>query len=70
MYIPLHAHSSIGSIQDSVLSIKDYVKRGADLGLTHLAITDHGSMAGIVEFKQECDNHGIIPIIGMEAYVC
>lgn len=70
MYIPLHAHSSIGSIQDSVLSIKDYVKRGADLGLTHLAITDHGSMAGIVEFKQECDNYGIIPIIGMEAYVC
>ncbi len=37
--------------------------------MTSLAITDHGSMYGVIPFYQACRKVGIKPIIGVEAYV-
>jgi DNA polymerase-3 subunit alpha len=68
MYIPLHVHYVKGSIGDSVLVTKDAVKKAKNLGMPALAITDHGSMANVIEFYKECNKQGIKPIIGMEAY--
>jgi len=34
-----------------------------------LALTDHGAMHGAIEFYNECNKHGIKPIIGVEAYM-
>lgn len=68
-FYPLHAHTSVGSIGDSVLGIKDYVQRAKDYGLDALAVTDHGSMSGMLSFVRECRENDIKPIIGMEAYV-
>lgn len=69
MYSVLHAHTAKGSVGDSILKIEDYVEKAKSLGLTHIAMTDHGSMASMVEFHEACKKAGITGIIGMEAYV-
>ena len=69
MYAVLHAHTAKGSVGDSILKIDDYVKKAKSLGITHIAMTDHGSMASMVEFHEACKKEGITGIIGMEAYV-
>ena len=69
IYAPLHVHTTTGSIGDSVLKIDDYIAKAKRLGLTHIAITDHGSMAAMVEFHEKCKEASIVGIIGMEAYV-
>jgi DNA polymerase-3 subunit alpha len=45
------------------------VERAKELGMTALAITDHGNLYGALEFYQACRAAGINPIIGYEAYV-
>lgn len=69
MYAVLHAHTAKGSVGDSILKIDDYVAKAKALGITHIAMTDHGSMASMVEFHEACKKAGITGIIGMEAYV-
>lgn len=68
MYYPLHVHTALGSIGDSILQIDDYVNRAKELGLPSLAITDHGSLAAMYSFMEACTKADIKPIIGMEAY--
>lgn len=68
MYVPLHVHTAVGSIKDSILKIPEYIQKGKELGLSHLAITDHGSMAAAFLFQKACQAADITPIIGMEAY--
>ena len=34
-----------------------------------LAVTDHGTMSGLVELYKECNAAGIKPLLGLEAYV-
>lgn len=65
----LHVHSSQGSMLDSVASIKDLVSSAKENGMDSLALTDHGTMYGIVAFYKECKKQGIKPIIGCEVYV-
>lgn len=69
MYYPLHVHTTIGSVGDSILKIDDYVEKAVEYGLDALAITDHGSMSAMYSFAKACQEHNIKPIIGMEAYV-
>lgn len=69
LYAVLHAHTAKGSVGDSILKIDDYVRKAQELGITHIAMTDHGSMASMVEFHEACKKAGITGIIGMEAYV-
>ncbi len=70
MYIPLHMHYAKGSIGDSILKTKDAVKKAKNIGIEALSITDHGSMANVIEFYKECNEHGVKPLIGLEAYEC
>lgn len=70
MYIPLHAHDCAGSIGDSILQIKDYVKQAKELSLPAIGLTNHGSMASTFEFYEECTKNNIKPIIGLEVYWC
>src|SRR5690606_27002995 len=44
----------------------DYVKAS---GMEAVAVTDHGTMSGLVEFYKEADGAGVKPIFGMETYV-
>ena len=34
-----------------------------------VAVTDHGTMSGLVELYKECNAAGIKPLLGLEAYV-
>lgn len=67
-YAVLHAHDTYGSIGDSILYIKDYVRKAKELGISSIAITNHGSLSTIVEFYDTCKENGIKPIIGCEFY--
>ncbi|MCR4650057.1 MAG: DNA polymerase III subunit alpha [Lachnospiraceae bacterium] len=64
----LHVHTEF-SLLDGSNKIKEYVKRVKELGMTHAAITDHGTMYGCVAFYEEAKKQGIEPIIGCEVYV-
>jgi DNA polymerase-3 subunit alpha len=45
------------------------MKAAADMGMEHLAITDHGVLYGAVDFYKTAHSFGIKPIIGCEVYV-
>ncbi|WP_217594564.1 DNA polymerase III subunit alpha [Cohnella sp. GbtcB17] len=67
-FVHLHNHSEY-SLLDGASRIKDMTARAAELGMTALALTDHGVMYGAIPFYKACRERGIKPIIGMEAYV-
>src|SRR5437762_5509726 len=67
-FVHLHVHTHY-SLLDGANRIPDLVKRCKSLGMDSLAITDHGSMYGVIEFFNECKKEGIKPILGMEAYM-
>ncbi len=64
----LHTHSHY-SLLDGLGKIDALVNRTKELGMNSLAITDHGSMYGVIEFVQTAQAAGIKPIIGMEGYL-
>jgi DNA polymerase III subunit alpha len=68
MFSHLHVHTEF-SLLDGMCRIPQLVKRVKELGMNSVAITDHGSMYGAIDFYQEAKNAGIKPIIGCELYV-
>lgn len=64
----LHVHSEF-SLLDGACRVADLPRRAKELGQTHLAITDHGSMYGAIAFYKACIKEGLRPIIGCEVYV-
>ncbi|MBI2165621.1 MAG: DNA polymerase III subunit alpha [Chloroflexi bacterium] len=64
----LHVHTEF-SLLDGLSRIPALVQRAQHLGMDSLAITDHGSLYGAVEFYSHCREAGIKPIIGSEVYV-
>lgn len=67
-FVHLHNHTSY-SLLDGAAKIDEEVKRAKELGMPALAITDHGTMYGVIEFYNACKKEGIKPIIGCEVYV-
>ncbi len=65
--ICLHGHSEY-SILDGICKIPEYVARAKELGMDALALTDHGTLGGLVDFHFECRKQGIKPILGCEFY--
>ncbi|MGL6170120.1 MAG: PHP domain-containing protein, partial [Fusobacteriaceae bacterium] len=65
----LHLHTEY-SLLDGVGKIDDYLDRAKELGMTSMAITDHGNMFGAIEFYKKSLKKGIKPIIGIETYIC
>ena len=64
----LHTHTEY-SMLDGISRIPDLVDRAVELEMRALAITDHGSLYGAVDFYSECKDRHIKPIIGCETYV-
>ena len=67
-FVHLHLHTEY-SLLDGACVIKRLVERVKALGQKAVAITDHGSMYGVIEFYKACKKAGIKPIIGCEVYV-
>jgi DNA polymerase-3 subunit alpha len=68
MFTHLHVHTEF-SLLDGMCRIPLLVKRAKELGMNSLAITDHGSMYGVIDFYQAAKASGVKPIIGSEFYV-
>ncbi len=68
MFTHLHVHTEF-SLLDGMCRIPALVARAKELGMTALAITDHGNMYGALKFYKDCKAQGIKPIIGCEVYV-
>jgi DNA polymerase-3 subunit alpha len=64
----LHVHSEY-SLLDGFSNIKKLIKRVQEMGMNSIALTDHGTMFGIIEFYEAAKAAGIKPIIGLEAYL-
>ncbi len=67
-FVHLHVHTEY-SLLDGSTRIKDLIKEVKNLGMDAIAITDHGSMFGVIQFYREAKKHGIKPILGSEVYV-
>jgi DNA polymerase III alpha subunit len=64
----LHLHTEF-SLLDGMGRIDQYVARAQELGIQHLAVTDHGVMYAAMDWYQAAVAGGLHPIIGMEAYL-
>lgn len=67
-FCDLHSHSDF-SIFDGFATIDDKIKRAKELGYTALAMTEHGTTTGLMEFYLKCNKEGIKPILGYEGYL-
>jgi len=67
-FVHLHLHTKY-SLLDGACHITPLVLRAKELGMTAIAMTDHGVMYGTIEFYKTCREHGIKPVIGCEVYI-
>ncbi len=67
-FVHLHLHSQY-SLLDGAIRIDDLVKKAKDFKMPSVALTDHGSMFGAIEFYTKCKAEGVKPIIGAELYI-
>jgi DNA polymerase III subunit alpha len=64
----LHVHSEY-SLLDGLSRIDHLARRAKGLNMPALALTDHGTMYGTMQFYRSCLKHGVKPILGVESYV-
>ncbi|MFD7920372.1 DNA polymerase III subunit alpha [Streptomyces sp. NPDC059740] len=64
----LHVHTQY-SLLDGAARLKDMFKACNEMGMTHIAMTDHGNLHGAYDFHGQAVKAGVTPIIGIEAYV-
>lgn len=67
-YVHLHNHTHY-SVLDGLQKVPAMLDHVKELGMQAVAITDHGTLSGAIEFYKEAKDKGIKPIIGMETYV-
>ncbi len=67
-FVHLHNHTHY-SLLDGLQKIKPMVERVKELGMDAVAMTDHGTMSGVIEFYKEANSQNVKPVIGMETYV-
>ena len=68
MFVHLHVHTEY-SLLDGAARIVKLVEKAQKLGMPAVAITDHGSMYGVIDFYKAAKQSGIKPILGCEVYV-
>ncbi|MFD7546618.1 DNA polymerase III subunit alpha [Streptomyces sp. NPDC059578] len=64
----LHVHTQY-SLLDGAARLKDMFNACGEMGMTHIAMTDHGNLHGAYDFFHQATKAGITPILGIEAYV-
>lgn len=67
-YIPLHVHSHY-SLLDGLSKPSQIAERCVEIQAGACALTDHGNIAGSVQFYKEMKSRGIKPILGCEIYL-
>jgi DNA polymerase-3 subunit alpha len=67
-FVHLHVHST-RSLLDSTIRIGDLAKRVKALGMTAVALTDHGNLFGAVKFLNCCKEQDVKALFGTEMRV-
>ncbi|MEO6604708.1 MAG: PHP domain-containing protein, partial [Aeromicrobium sp.] len=67
-FVHLHVHTEY-SMLDCHALLDPLFERTAELGMSAIAMTDHGNLHGAYDFWAKGRQHGVKPIIGMEAYL-
>lgn len=66
-FTDLHSHSFY-SRRDAYSSLEERIQRAKEIGYSAVSLTDHGTTSGLTSHYIACQNAGIKPILGMEAY--
>ncbi|NYI46961.1 DNA polymerase-3 subunit alpha [Nocardioides aromaticivorans] len=67
-FVHLHVHTEY-SMLDGASLLDGLFTRVNDLGMTSIAMTDHGNLHGAYDFYSKAKKYGVKPIIGIEAYL-
>lgn len=67
-YVHLHNHTQF-SLLDGLTRVGPLMDFTKEHGMEAVAMTDHGTLSGAIEFYKEATARGIKPIIGIETYV-
>lgn len=67
MFTHLHVHSRY-SFLDGLCSSGQLAETAAQRGFEAISISDHGNVSGWIDHQKACDQYGIKPIFGIEAY--
>ena len=67
-FVHLHVHTQY-SLLDGAIRLGDLIATVRSYGMGAVAMTDHGNMAGALEFYTMAQKAGINPIIGCEVYL-
>jgi len=67
-YVHLHNHTQY-SLLDGLTKVPDLINFVKKSGMESVAITDHGTLSGAIEFYKEAKKNGVKPIVGMETYI-
>ncbi len=67
-FVHLHVHSEF-SLLDGLSRLNDLASRAKALNMPALALTDHGTMYGTIDFYRACKKAEVKPILGVESYL-
>ncbi len=67
-FVHLHVHSEF-SILDGACRIPALAEKAARLEMPAVTLTDHGSLAGVIDLYKAAKAQGVKPVIGCEVYV-
>ncbi|QOJ13755.1 MAG: DNA polymerase III subunit alpha [Planctomycetia bacterium] len=67
-FVHLHVHTEY-SLLDGACRVRELVQTARGMGMSALAITDHGNLFGAIEFYLAAREAGVKPIIGCEMYM-
>ena len=67
-FVHLHNHTQY-SLLDGMTKVPALLRYIQDSGMKAVAITDHGTLSGAIEFYEESLKHEVKPIIGIETYI-
>ncbi len=67
-YVHLHNHTQF-SLLDGLTRIPDLISYVKETGMESVAMTDHGTLSGAIEFYKEAKANGVKPLIGIETYI-
>jgi len=63
-----HVHSEFSCL-DGMADIRTMAEKVKSLKQPALALTDHGNMSGSFQLYKACKDNGVMPFIGLEAYI-
>lgn len=67
-YVHLHNHSHY-SLLDGLSKVPAMIEHAKQMGMESLAVTDHGTLSGLIEFYKDAKASDLRPVLGMETYV-